>query len=243
MLVANYPMFFIAFTIFIICIIIGLAIKNGSLRSCKNYIINVYLYIALSYLALRLFVYLYEALVIPEELLYSFMAFSITMVCLVFLSIFKSSLIIYPIYLILLAAVAFLLRPIFQYKQYADTINDGILQTVLLLIIIAVLSINFEKFIDKYSHSILTGLFIGLFSIIIIEGYNIIINNKNISESLTVDKILTYISVIIFAIFIAYDSHRIRKDALRCGKALVIANYPRASLNIYVDFINLFIGS
>jgi len=229
----TYQNIFIALTLIIIVSIIFLAIRNGSLTSCKNYIMNVYLYIALSYLLTRLFIYLYDQITIPETSMIFLIDLIIVLVCLLIMTFVKKPIIIYPIYLILLASVAFLLRPIFYYKHLDKTVNDGIIQTVILLLLMSIISIYFSNFLERYSNFILTGLFISLISIVIISVWNIIYNEQDLKEFLTVDKIITYLSVIIFAIFIAYDSHRIRKDAMKCLKA----NYPKASLNIYVDFI------
>ena len=244
---------FISLISFVVFFIILLALKNGSIGSCKNYILNVYLYVAFSYLFTRICIYIIDIiynndgltdnLIIENDGIFiasCVMALvSLTLITLT-TNIYKT----YILYFIFLMSLSFILRPIFKYKETVDVVNNSLLQTVFMLLIMSIVSILFSKYIDRYGNFILTGLVVGLFSIIIMTIYNIETNRYDIQALIEKQQLITYFSIVIFAMFLAYDSYRIRENALMCplNGNKSSANYPKASLNIYLDIINTLIN-
>ena len=50
--------------------------------------------------------------------------------------------------------------------------------------------------------------------------------------------IMSYIVIILFSIFIAYDTNRLAYYAKTCVKS---PNYPHHSMNLFLDIINIFV--
>ena len=240
----THKMLFISLITLVVFLILLLALKNRSFKSCNNYILNVYLYITFSYLFTRICIYIIDIIYNNDGLTDNLTiendgifitACIISLVSLTFITLTTNIYLTYILYLIFLISLSFILRPIFKYKETVEIVNNSLLQTVLMLLVMSIVSVLFSKYIDRYGNFILTGLVVGLLSIIIMTVYNININRYNLQELIENQQLITYFSIVIFAMFLAYDSYRIRKNALLCSTSM--ANYPKASLNIYLDII------
>jgi len=230
----------ISLVVFLICL---LALKNRSFTSCNNYIFNVYLYIAFSYLFTRICIYIIDIiygygltdnLTIENDTVF-LIGCVISLISLTLITLTSNIYKTYFLYFIFLISLSVVLRPIFTYKATTDILNNSLLQTVVMLLIMSIFSVLFSGYIDHYGNFILIGLLVGLLSIIIMTIYNIYVNRYNFQELIEYQQLITYFSIVIFAMFLAYDSCRIRKNSIICKSA----NYPKASLNVYLDFINL----
>ena len=237
---------FLILIFLVVFTIVVLALKNKSFRSCNNYILNVYLYIAFSYLFTRICIYIIDLIYDNDGLTDSLTiendgvfiaACVIALVSLLCITLTTNIYGTYFLYFIFLISLSFVLRPIFKFKQTVSIANNSLLQTVIMLLIMSVVSIFLTKYINRYGNFILTGLVVGLLSIVAMTIYNISINKSNLQELIETQQLITYFSIVVFAMFLAYDSYRIRKNSGLCFKNG--ANYPKASLNIYLDIVNV----
>tara|TARA_B100001175_G_scaffold317722_1_gene335963 strand:- start:5214 stop:5537 length:324 start_codon:yes stop_codon:yes gene_type:complete len=91
-----------------------------------------------------------------------------------------------------------------------------------------------DFFINTYGQA-MGGLLIALLSIIVIEIFNIFFT-KDYAFSST-HRIISYVVILVFSLFISYDTARIFTLADKCTN---YPNYPKSSLSFFLDVINLF---
>tara|TARA_Y100001970_G_C14114167_1_gene792605 strand:+ start:123 stop:866 length:744 start_codon:yes stop_codon:yes gene_type:complete len=211
--------------------------KDGK-PTCNNYVINVYLYLALSLLILGLF-----STAIPWEkagtgltiltIIFSF----ITIIFIAFSNNFQKNISqvirshLYWILFIIAISGTFWMYFV-NYKEY---ITDAIINTALIFTFMSLLVyIKPSFFINTYSQ-IMAGLLIALTVIIITELYYIFFTtNYTTSET---HKIISYILITIFSVFVSYDTSRVFVLAKQCHN---YPNYPKSSISLFLDVLNLF---
>ena len=54
-------------------------------------------------------------------------------------------------------------------------------------------------------------------------------------------RIVSYFVVVLFALFIIYDTVLLQKRATMCSNSTNPANYPKESVNIILDLLNIFV--
>ena len=80
------------------------------------------------------------------------------------------------------------------------------------------------------------GLLVGLISIIIIEllGYFFYSNSSNYIDFV---KGMSYVVIVLFSLFVSYDTKRIMVLEQMCKN---MPNYPKLSVDFFLDIVNLF---
>jgi FtsH-binding integral membrane protein len=86
----------------------------------------------------------------------------------------------------------------------------------------------------------IVGLLIGLIAIIIVQivGYFLLRGNPN-SNYKGWSKYITYFIIILFSLFVSYDTIAIFREAKNCKN---YPNYPKSSVNFFLDILNLFVS-
>ena len=195
--------------------------------TCDNYVINTYLYLLLSicyvYLATKtLRKYDYEK--------YSFFAFIISILSLIYMSSLdaKENLILnHVIWILFLTCISImLLRTRQQNASYALTLTFCIFVTMSFIVYV------YPSFFDNTYRFVYPALITSLLMIICIELYFLFFT-KEYSKTL-----MSYVVIILFSLFISYDTKLMFNDALECRN---YANYPKASVNFLLDLVNIFV--
>ena len=103
----------------------------------------------------------------------------------------------------------------------------------------------FSFFLDKIFEKIINhvgpvGIFllICLIAVILYELFYIFFQKSYPKKK---RRIVSYFVVVLFALFIIYDTVLLQKRAMMCSNSTNPANYPKESVNIILDLLNVFV--
>lgn len=201
---------------------------------CDNYILNTYLYFILSWgilLATNATLYsknveLHDLFSGPFTILLMLSSLSL-LIGLLYVppSLFFTKHLLYILEIILFGIIMY---P--YYKNNREQFNQVGITTLLVLIMLTIISVMFKDLIsDRWENYLIIGL-ISLIIARIIEIY------KNVEHNDQYSRIITYLSVLIFSMFIMVDTKKIIVNADNC----VNPDYINESLSLFLDSINLF---
>ena len=225
-------------TVFFAYLISAFSFKNGK-PTCNNYIINVYLYLAISLLLLGI---LSSYIPWEKSQIHPLLLLVLTLVFVILMSVQKDfqkdmtqvlySHIYYALFVLFISGTFWIYVKSPMFKPY---INSTILIVSLIFVFMSMLVYTRpDFFISTYSRA-MGGLLVALLSIIVIELFNIFFT-KNYAFSNT-HRIISYIVILVFSLFVSYDTARIFMLADKCTN---YPNYPKSSLSFFLDVINLF---
>lgn len=218
-----------------------LGFKHGK-PTCENYVINVYLYLALSIIILSILsgyinwnskydVNPYLVIIMPVLSLLALFAlitqpsFQDTMKQVIYSHIFW---------------ILFIFSLSGTFWVFLDDIfKPYLLSTILIVSLIfvfmsALVYIHPQFFKDTYTQA-MSSLIIILLIIVVFEIANLIFNSKYAFSPLY--RLVSYIVIAIFTIFISYDTARVFELAEKCTN---MPNYPKSSTSFFLDILNLF---
>lgn len=247
-----------------IVIIYFSSFKNG-IPTCNNYVVNVYLYLALFIILYYLFTRLQNKLMFKKDkqknLLTSEETFETTkkystiyffsslfiIIILIFNPIplffepskYPSSF-IYSFFTFTLLLFLFSGMSIgfFKSKQYSKYITEALQIVFIIFITMSYLVYTFPLFFEKSYSYVVPGLLVALLASILFSLINIFTANSQ-ESFLTFAKIIAYIGIVIFSIFISYDTSRVFQNEKLCNLQR-IPNYPQESYIFFLDILNIF---
>ena len=245
--------FFSILATFILIIMIYLNAFVKGKPHCNHFIKNVYLYLALSFSLCGVFIQIYNYLLNTKEnrdkLLdkettvqqiqkYIIPTFIISIVSIVILSlrpIFSKSgyLLNHFVWLIFLASISFTLYPYFKSIEYSVSLQRVIITTTVLFLLLTSIVEIFPTFIKQTYTKMMVGLLLALIAIIISEIY-LYLTNQYTKD---LYKIISYIVIFVFSLFIIYDTSRLYEYSKQCVNS---PNYPSLSTGLFLDIINIF---
>lgn len=225
-------------TVFFAYLISIFSFKNGK-PTCNNYVMNVYLYLAISILVLGI---LSSYIPWEKSQIHPFILFILTLVFVILISFQKDfqknmtqvlySHIYYALFVLFISGTFWVYIKSPEFKPY---INSTILIVSLIFVFMSMLVYIYpDFFISTYSRA-MGGLLIALLAIIVIELFNAFFT-KNYSYSST-HRIISYVVILVFSLLVSYDTARIFTLADKCTN---YPNYPKSSLTFFLDVINLF---
>lgn len=249
----NSLLYTIITSIIISFIIYRSAFKNNK-PQCSNFVVNVYLYLALSLSLVGCFIHLYNYIlndkknvdkllhndiILSEMYIYIIISFIIALISIVLLSlrpIFSKKGFIYNhvLWLIFIASISVSLYPYFKSLEFSTILQRCLISTTIIFIIMSLIVIFIPKFLKSTYISFMIGAIIALFVIIITELFLII--TSQYSDNLY--RIISYIVIFIFSLFITYDTKELFEYAKVCVNS---PNYPYFSTNLFLDIINIFV--
>lgn len=100
-----------------------------------------------------------------------------------------------------------------------------------------------QFFLSTYS-TMMMGLFVALLVVIVIEIIKIIYKGyTNNWEMTNVDKGISYFVIVLFSLFVSYDTTTLKIRSKNCKESSIFLypNYPVQSLDIILDLLNLFV--
>lgn len=243
--------------IILLYIIKNSAFKNGN-PTCDNFILNVYLYLAFSIVAVGLSTYFYNYIFNPPNTrhkymssmeafntggfgLYIILAYLICFGLIFYLSFSesfgnKNFKFIHIIWLLFLFLISSGVYPYFKSIEYKDIVEDALLITGSIFAIMSSIVFMFPTFFEKTYNFMTMGLFISLLVIILFELGNIIFNRDPVSLIKNY-KTTSYIVIILFTLFVSYDTQRMIMLKEMCSS---LPNYPKFSLDFFLDVLNIF---
>ena len=228
------------------------AFKNGR-PTCKNYVINVYLYLALGigFVALGSLLIDYFTnnfgvvfKTTKDKNYTQYYKYSIISFIFIFLSIFIMAGLYYNVlashifYILITIALSGCLMPMVKLEKYNEFVDDALLGSAIIFLGMSLMYYLFPKFFNSTYGIVMAGLMMALLAIIIINLINILIlKNKNLAS------ITNYIVLGLFSLFVSYDTAEINMRSKTCisnKKSPYNPNYPFEAMNFVMDLINIF---
>lgn len=211
---------------FVLMIIIFMkAFENGK-STCKNYILNTYLYVTFAIVLTAITVIgqnKYKWVRNPDSLIYIFSSF----ICLIALLFLSGNI---PLsHLLWLGFIfSFSIQLSLWYKNSKKDMLKVILTTFAIVISLSVFAHFNSDFIKLSWGPVLTFSLIG---IIIFQIISMFVDR----DQKNTQNLISYLAIALFCFFILYDTKLIQENAKKCVKA----NYPVESLGLFLDIINL----
>jgi len=229
----NYSI--ITFFLLIMYAINIYAFKDG-FPTCENYVMNTYLYLALS------MCYIYFN--INNFSSYShhvFIPFLVSIAAILYITMNKPTTqsgiaINHIVWFVFLTALSFMIIPITSMSS-DSMIYMALYFTFSIFIIMSALVYMYPSFFKKTMNFMFPGLLVALIMIILIEVYLIFIKQKYPTN---IHRYISYAVVILFSLFISYDTQLMFEEAEICRK---YANYPESSIKFILDVVNIFVRS
>ena len=235
-------------------IIFKSAFKNG-IPTCNNYVINVYLYLALGISFVVLGSLYVEKLTnnfgivfkdhknpdYEKYYKYSIISFLILLpLIIIFALFFHNVFMSHILYLVITMLLGVLSLPLIKLEKYNKYVDDALLGTGAIFIFMTILYYLFPKFFTSTQGIVMSGLIVGLFVIILINIINAFFLKNN-----SLDSFMNYVALILFSIFVSYDTSLINTRAKLCvpknvEKSMFNPNYPSEALNFVLDIMNIF---
>ena len=229
--------------------------KNG-IPTCDNFIINVYLYLALSIIIVGLSCYFYNYIhnkpddrnkYIPHNEIYRKMWSQILISYLICFGLiiyiafsepfknknYKSVHIAWLLFLVLISTGVY---PYFKSEETKDIVENALLITGTIFVTMSSIAYSMPNFFEKSYNFMSSTLFVGLLVIILVELFNLLFNKDN-DSLLKTFRFTSYIVIFLFTLFVSYDTHRMIILKKMCTS---LPNYPKFSLDFFLDILNLF---
>ena len=241
--------------IIVACIVLAIFTNSFSFApvfafQCKNYILNTYLYFLLTWGIALLLVSAFDQLYtvkgapLKSSPLNSPIATIITIIAsigLLFL-LFRVRGNIYAVhfvYLLWTATISILLYRLFVRNR--DLFYKSMVSVVAILVIFTIISFIFP---DLISNKVATYLFGILIAIIVARIVEIILYAFDVispEDGRKMSKGISYVAIVLFTMFLIYDTDMIRKKASTCNVRSFFnaPNYVESSLGIFLDSLNL----
>lgn len=248
-----------------IIVITYTSFKNG-VPTCSNYVMNVYLYLALFIIIFYLFTRLHNNMLFNKEkqnkLLkneelkkqnnYMFYYAILLIILLLFIvfnpyilplffdpnkypSSFIISSFLYITFIFLLSGMSIIY---FKSEQYAKYITEALGLVFIIFITMSYVVYTFPLFFENSYSYVVPGLLVALLASIIFSIINYF-TSKSRKSFINTAKIISYFGIVIFSIFISYDTSRVFQNEKLCNMKR-IPNYPKESFDFFLDVINIF---
>jgi len=221
---------------------IGIFFNSFSLNplafKCSNYVLNTYLYLALSLAIIFASIASLPSFINFSSFLLStggIITFAILSFILLFAVMFtnpKNIIRKHLLYLGLLLSFSFIMYQL--YVANPPLFKEVGITTSILIVLLVGLS-YFKP--DLIGESWSTGLFFTLLGLVIARVVELIfIGTNNLGYHSTFSRLITYVGIGLFSLYLVYDGGKVVRNANNC----VNADYISESLNLVLDSINLF---
>jgi len=225
-------MLFFILTLTLVLLLYRFAFSKG-LPTCNHFVMNVYLYLALSVSLCASFIYIYERMAWSPPI---YIAIILSLVSILFLSLrplFSTHgfLTNHLGWLIFLGSVSLMLIPLLE--KFKDKVERTLIATFILFLSLTLLANIIPKFLKQTYEKVMAGLVLGLLSIIITELYFIFTNRYTDYLKNSID----YVVLLLFSVFLLYDTSRLYHYASVCVK---YPHYPLFSMTLFLDLLNIF---
>ena len=205
---------------------------------CKNYVLNTYLYIFLSFsIIFSSLLAIDENKINVKKLFlnsnYKHLFLFFTIILIVFINFINSKYFIlkHLVWLIWLILIGFIIYPVYNHNSYIFYHSSII--SFLILIFMSLISYNnlFQntKINTQY-------LMISLFAIVFSQIVEKILKYKNIISKNIYNKLLSYLIIILFSIWTIKDTNIIINNSNNCNNP----DYINESLNMLINSLNIF---
>lgn len=248
--------FILLLTLIIVTYLISsFSFKNG-VPTCNNFLINVYLYLALSIVIVGLSCYGYNYILNdPEERneykdsieIYRqfgipiIIALIISFIIIIYISASNNFNVtnfgkIHFAWLLFLILSSSSIYPLFKSINTKDIVENALIITATIFTVMSFIAFLIPKFIEDTFNIVLLSALIIISTIIVFELFNIFFV-KDSSTKIQNLRYSSYIIIFLFSILITYDTHYLTVLKKRCSS---LPNYPKFSISFFLDIINIF---
>lgn len=205
---------------------------------CSNYVLNTYLYLALSLAIIFASISSLPSFTRLSQFILStagIITFAILSFVLLFAVIFtnpKNIIRKHLLYLGLLLTFSFIMYQLYVanpplFKEVSIT------TTVIIVVLVGISYLKPDLIGETWS----TGLFMGLLALLVARLVEFVfIGTNNLGYHSGYSRVLSYLGVGLFSLYLVYDGGKVIRNAEKC----VNADYIMESLDLVLDSINLF---
>lgn len=213
--------------------------KNNK-PTCNNYIVNVYLYLALSLSLMGMLIYYipWEKSIIHPMIvvLFSFLFIILLSLQDAFQSTMTNVFLAHFYWFMFILCISGFTWIYFKLPNFRDYVNNAICIVALIFVIMSGIVYMFPDFFKTTYGVVMGSLLLILLAIIIFE-LTMIFTHKNYVNTSSY-RYVSYLIIVVFSIFISYDTSRVFDLAEKCVK---YPNYPQTSISFFLDVLNLFV--
>lgn len=236
----KYPLLFTL----ILAIIITLSVYPNFEITCNHYVMNTYLYITMSFTLLYVFLQLYEVLnidikyILNSANIIGILICNIALIFFIFITPPQYLVIKHILWILFLAGNGYILYPL-KKKTTNDIFHNTFITTIIITFILSCMVYIYPNIV---SFSIGPILFIALLVLIITQIVNIYITRSDKETMNKNQKWLSIFSILLFSLFILYDTKVLLRNAETCNIRSHYPDYIKESFNIFLDILNTFIN-
>ena len=245
---SNENIFISGVTILVLAILIyHNAFANGK-ATCNHYILNVYLYISLAFAILAC-----SSLVLEDRLSnnpsnmvrfyqkYALPAFIISFIVLFGIYFTENVILSNLLWLLFISTLTITFFPVYNILRHQHIFMRTTISVALMVLILTGVAFWKPNYISLSWES---GLSAALLGGVVLQLVQVFFGKSDNAYN----KLLSYGFVLLFSLYLLYDTKVLQVKAANCNKLLaknIYPNYPRESLGIFLDILNLFtnIGS
>ena len=222
--------------------------------TCNNFVVNTYLYLALSLTFVGVFINLYNYLLnenknllklLPIEQVFNQIApyhiagilFSFVFIILISIEdIYNTTGFIYQhaTWVSFIACISLIMYPYYKSKELYMYVNNAIIMTIIIFLIMSFVVYLKPEFFEKTFSTAIVGLLVALIAVIIVELTMLFLGNYDYKTY----RMISYFVILLFSLFVSYDTTQMFTYARNCINS---PNYPKASISFFLDLINLFV--
>jgi FtsH-binding integral membrane protein len=252
----KYLYFLILFFVFLFYFISKFSFKDGH-PTCNNYVFNVYLYLSMSICLVGLFAYMLNELLWKnnddknspmnlKEIIsklggyywLSLIASFILVIMIAFRALYSKEghIVNHLLWILFILSISVMIYPSLKNEKTSENVDNALLSTSIIFILMSAIVYIYPSFFQKTYNFMIVGLMVGLIAIIIVELISyFLISNPETYKSWR--KYITYFVIILFSLFVSYDTIGVFNEAKYCVN---YPNYPKSSINFFLDILNLF---
>lgn len=207
--------------------------------TCNNYVINVYLYLALSLSLMGLFIYNIPFEKAPIHpfivIIFSFLFIILLSIQSPFQTKMNDVLLSHLYWFLFVLSISAISWVYFKIPMFSQHLNTSIMLVALIFVVMSAIVYISPEFFKKTYGVAMGSLLLVLIMIIIFE-LSMILFSENYGNTQSF-RYVSYLVILVFSVFISYDTSRIFTLAEKCTN---YPNYPQSSISFFLDVINLF---
>lgn len=208
---------------------------QNNVLTCNKYVMNTYLYIALSLMIVSTTVLLLEKYIDFSQYFnnYSFVALFISTLVFLVSTMFispENTMLKHLSWLIFIMLIGVSLYPAYKVGKISNMLYPTLITTILLVLGLTMVAFYNPDLISlSWGPALISALVVGILLQIILFFTGLETRNWY-------SLILSYVFIIIFSLLLLYDTKKLQINSQNC----VIPDYINESIGIFLDIINLF---
>jgi len=231
----NLNKILMVLTILIVLVVFFVYVNSfdDNVPTCEGYLTNVYLYLVLALLIIAfsvIFIAKRRYPITGHKVLIAMIVLFVALFTMFSLNP-RNVLINHLVWLIFVIGLSVIFYNIWRYSVYRDVLNSTLIIVAILVIgLTAIVNYKPEWVKLSWGNALMIALLVGIFAWVIPLFF------RGTTKMTNYYKMLSAIFVFIFMMLILYDTKLLRVKAETCS----FPNYPKDSLGLILDIINLF---